>query len=379
MRPEAHAGARVARAIPFALGSSLLAILLIGCSGGASRRPDALAIMRAELGSKVTFKSLVGAQGTLLIAPELGGKVIGITTVGAEGRNLLFTHPRLRERGFLGEKTDFFNPGGDRCWIAPSARFNFDAHGSFRIPAAIDPGNYVLIESSEIRAIMTNRLQITDNLGHAYDLELRREIELLAVPAIHGLEQIAYRCTNRLINRSPKTVGKELPLVSLKTFIEVTPPGEILIALASAAATPPVSYLDPFPAERDHDAMTIRLDGGRDGLRQKLGLPSSAITGRVAYVAPLEAGRSMALVRVFPVDPDGIYIENRDDARSKPGDALQIYDDDRRFGGFAEMEELGPAGPITRNEELVHSVTTHAITGNNQDVRRAVRRLLGLP
>jgi hypothetical protein len=366
--------------MPPALGLSLLAVLLIGCSGRASRRqPDALAEIRTELGPKVTFKSLVAAQGTLLIAPELGGKIIGITTAGSAGGNLLFTHARLREPGFLAEKTSFFNPGGDRCWLAPSARFNFAADGTLRIPAAIDPGHYAVIESSATRVVMASRIQVTDDRGHAYDLELRREIELIGAPRLPGLEQIAFRCTNRLVNRSSKVIGRDLPLVSLKTFVEVAPPGEIHIALTrTAASNPAVAYLDPFPTERDRDTLTLRLDGGRDGLRQKLGLPPSAVTGRVAYVAPLGAGRSMALVRIFPVDPNGSYIENRDDARGKPGDALQIYDDNGRLGGFAEIEELGPVGPLAGGAELVHPVTVHALTGPDRELRAAVRELLGL-
>ena len=68
---------------------------------------------------------------------------------------------------------------------------------------------------------MANPLRVTNNLRHSYHLELRREIELLPVPAIPSIEQIVYRCTNRLINRSLKIVGTALPFVSLKTFIEV--------------------------------------------------------------------------------------------------------------------------------------------------------------
>ncbi len=371
-------------AAPFlkpALGLGLLVVLLFGCSGRTRPGlPDALECIRADLGGKVTFKTLVAEQGTLLLAPELGGKIIGISTLGADGRNLLFTHARLCEPGFLSEKTDFFNPGGDRCWLAPSTRFNFDARGTFRIPAAIDPGNYTLTASSDTRAVMTSRLRVADNRGNSYDLELQREIELLAVPRIAGLEQVAYRCTNRLVNRSSMTVGTDLPLVSLKTFVEVAPPGEILIALTPAATgNSAFSYLDRFPADSDRGIMTVRLDGGSDGLRQKLGLPPEAVTGRLAFVAPLGAGRSMALIRVFPVDPNACYIENREEARGKPGDAIQVYDDDRRFGGFAEMEELGPARPLACNEELIHPVITYAITGPDRDVRQAVRRLLGLP
>lgn len=356
----------------------LAACLMLIPGWGMTRESAPLEDLRTKLSGSVTLHTLATDEGSLLLAPELGGKIIGLATRGAEGRNLLFTHARLGEPGFLTEMTDFFNPGGDRCWIAPSPRFNFDARGTFRIPRTIDPGAYRVIESSATRLVMASRMPVTDNQENSFDLELRREIEVVAVPRAAGLEQNAYRCTNRLINRSAKTVGKDLPLVAPKTFVEVAPPGDILIALSpAAAANPAVNYLDPFPTGRDGDILTVRVDGGRDGQRQKLGLPALAVTGRLAFVAALGPDRAMALVRVFPLAKGDCYIENRDEARGKPGDAIQIYDDDRRFGGFTEMEELGPAGPLARGEELVHSVTTYAITGPDRDVRSAVRRLLG--
>lgn len=358
---------------------SLAAAVLLPCLAGASTAPSpgTLEHLRSTLAGRVTFKSLATDQGALLLAPELGGKVIGIALADGDGRNLLFTHARLADPGFLTAPTDFFNPGGDRCWLAPSARFNFDAQGALRIPAAIDPAKYRLVQSPATHAVMETRIQVEDDRGNAYDLTLRREIVLLDASPHAGVTQLAYRCTNRLRNRSPKSIGTDLPLIALKTFVEVRPPGEVLIALApQAAANPAVNYLEPFPVQAGRGVLSVRLDGGADGRRQKIGLTAAAVTGRHAFVASLGAGTSMALVRVFPVEPDGTYVENRDDARGKAGDAIQIYDDNGRLGGFAEMEELGPARPIRPDEEIVHPVITHVLTGPDQEVRQMVRRLL---
>jgi len=61
------------------------------------------------------------------------------------------------------------------------------------------------------------------------------------------------------------------------------------------------------------------------------------------------------------------FIEYLDHPWEKPfdyGDAIQMYNDDGRFGGFFEIECHGPAKILEPNEKLGHTVKLFVIIGN---------------
>ena len=358
-------------------------LLLLGCGEKPSESDfsPSLGEIRSGLEGREELKTLNLDKGSLLLSAKLGGKIIGISTEGENGRNLFFTHQRLLDPGFLEEETNFFNPGGDRCWIAPSANFNFDENGGLRILKGIDPGNYELTTVSETQAGMSNHFQVQDNSGNTYELELIREIEMLPPPSgiDAGLGFVGYHCLNRLINRSSKILGEDLPYVTLKSYLEIPPPGIILVPLAEGVTKESCwnNYKDVPSVEIADGMFQVQVDGGADGLRHKLGFLPESVIGRYAYLKENGDGKSMAIIRIFPVDPTGDYVvENADPATTKQGDAIQIYDDNGSLGGFAEMEELSPVKTSKPGEELAFPVTVYALTGPQDKVRQAVYRIL---
>lgn len=69
-------------------------------------------------------------------------------------------------------------------------------------------------------------------------------------------------------------------------------------------------------------------------------------------------------LKQFDVDPEGLYLDHPWEKPFDYGDAIQMYNDDGRLGGFCEIECHGPAKVLEPNEKLGHTVTLSVITAN---------------
>lgn len=69
-------------------------------------------------------------------------------------------------------------------------------------------------------------------------------------------------------------------------------------------------------------------------------------------------------LKQFDVDPKGLYLDHPWEKLFDYGDAIQMYNDDGRFGEFCEIECHGPAKILKSNEKLWHTVMLSVIIGD---------------
>jgi len=116
------------------------------------------------------------------------------------------------------------------------------------------------------------------------------------------------------------------------------------------------------------------------GKRQyKIGLKAAHVLGRPAYFSHLPNGQAHLVICNFFNNPSSVYSEEPTNLVGTKGHSFHIYNDDGRFGGFAELECNGQTiggstGKSVSSDQLVFWI----YIGEDEKVRRIAHHLLGV-
>ena len=325
--------------------------------------------------------------GMLAITPEYGGKVIAMSVDGVNGKNLIWPNPKIGTKEFWsGDKLDW-NLGGARTWIAPEADFYLDKEQNWIVPEAMDPGNYKLDRLEDNLVVCSNEFTINNVKDQDYNLKIVRTIELLNVKPYfidEDMQYVGMKFTHELINLSDKTIGKDVEYVGLWSLIQLDTAGTMIIPIKKDPAHDNITVRDygptnfnTVPPERisiGDDWISVKIDGK---FRCKLGFAPWAARNGIAYLSyKKNSDQGILYLKQFEVDPEGIYLDHPWEKPYDYGDAIQMYNDDGRFGGFCEIECHGPAKVLEPNEKLGHTVMLSVIMGNLERLKEiAAERL----
>ena len=368
----------------------LLALLITISCGGEQKMfknvNDLIEVMRKH----TPIVILGDPQGRMLaIAPEYGGKVIAMSVDGIQGKNLIWPNPKIGTREFWsGEKLDW-NLGGARTWISPEADFYLDKDQNWFVPEAMDPGNYKLEHQNEKLVICSNEFKVKNIKDQDYHLKIVRTIELLNVKPDfidEDMQYVGMKFTHELINLSDKTIGKDVEYVGLWSLTQLDTAGTMIIPIKKDPAHDNITVRDygptnfnTVPPERitiGDDWISVKIDGK---FRCKLGFAPWAARKGIAYLSYQKSNdQGILYLKQFDVDPEGIYLDHPWEKPYDYGDAIQMYNDDGRFGGFCEIECHGPAKVLEPNEKLGHTVMFSVIIGNLEKLKRIAGEQLGL-
>jgi hypothetical protein len=118
------------------------------------------------------------------------------------------------------------------------------------------------------------------------------------------------------------------------------------------------------PPERisfGNDWVSVKIDGK---YRCKLGFAPWAARSGIAFLQYEPGSEAGTLfLKEFNVESDGIYLDHPWEKAYDYGDAIQMYNDDGRFGGFCEIECHGPAKELAPSETLEHTITFSIFSG----------------
>lgn len=325
---------------------------------------------------KHTSVKIIGEKNGVLLAvtPEYGGKIIAMSTEGLDGKNLIWPNPQIGTDGFWSEETRNWNLGGARTWIAPESDFYLDTENNWFVPYAMDPGNYKLSSLEKNKIVCINDFKIKNIKDHDYSVKVTRSIELLdSYPDLDtdNLKYVGMKFTHELQNLSDKIIGKETGYMGLWSLIQLDPSGTMIIPIKKDPAHENIAVRDygptnfnTVPSERitiSDDWVAVKIDGE---FRCKLGFAPWAVRNGIAFLR-YEKGSDQGILylKEFEVANDGMYLDHPWEKEYDYGDAIQMYNDDGRFGGFCEIECHGPVKELAPNESLSHTITFSIFSG----------------
>jgi len=246
----------------------------------------------------------------------------------------------------------WLNFGGDRTWIAPEldyfVRDRAHVNETYRVPSDLDPGKYKLV-------IKEGEVVATTGIGlhnHATGGRLRVLVGKVIRPAANplrdlrspeltaGVSYVGYTQSTTLHLAPSSSEGVRVGLWSLAQV----PGGGVIGIPLTQPRVPRIYFGAPASGQLDETPAGLRLRvDGRGPL--KIGVQAALLTGRMGYLRATGPGAAALLIRNFPVNPSGTYVDAPwdDPTGTELGYAAQCYVDDGPLGGFGELEYHAPA------------------------------------
>ncbi len=374
----------------FATGAAVTGILILGLVS-CSERPEPVITVPANsvqalldaLGDNTPVKILGSGDGKgpqIVITPDLSARVLGASINGLPDENLMWVDETVMNGTFWQKKPYFWNAGGLRSWIAPEDLFFVDADknpDSWFVPESLDPAVFRAVSQSSMDALYEAEIELPTNTGKTYSITLERRIALLTNPPQEigtlttGVEYMGIEKTHTLTNRSDEVIGKDLPYVCLWSLLQINPSGTILVPLKEGADSK-TAYREYFNPLGDrlvvtNNIISIKIDGK---YRSKIGIRPEAAGKGLAFLRDDGNNKGILFVKLFPVDPDGIYVDKPWGKDSDYGDAIELYNDSGDMGGFAELECHGPARKLAKGETQSHSMKLHIFRGSLSELKK---------
>jgi len=357
------------------LSFTLLSLILMISCGGKQQMFNSVNDLVTVMQKHTPVKILGNQDGVMLaVTPEYGGKVIAMSTDGLNGKNLIWPNPQIGTDGFWnGEKRDW-NLGGARTWIAPESNYYLDKDNNWFVPYGMDPGNYKLVSADGNNLICANEFEIKNKKDENFSIKITRSIELLDLyPKLttENLKYVGMKFTHELQNLSDKTIGKDVGFMGLWSLIQLDPSGTMIIPIKKDPSHDNITVRDYGPTNfntvtperitKTDDWVAVKIDGL---YRCKLGFAPWAVRNGIAFLR-YEKGKEEGTLylKEFDVEHEGTYLDHPWEQEYDYGDAIQMYNDDGRFGGFCEIECHGPAKELAQNEALSHTVTFSIFSG----------------
>jgi hypothetical protein len=377
-------------------GVALLILGMASCSKKAPEQTETppppgsnLALVKA-LGDSIQKITLGAADGPqLIIVPSLAGRVMGASIEGDAGENLMWVDSTILDGMYFTVQPPKWNAGGLRTWLAPEDLFFLPPEkeaSKWFVPAELDPAPYTVAAQSGNEVTMELTTNLPANIGKTYNVKLTRRITLLssfsdstvgALPA--GVTYMGINQFHSLENLSDQIIGKDLPPVCLWSLLQTHPSGTMLIPIAPNAdpAKAYREYFNPLGPDRiavENGIISVKIDGQ---YRSKIGVNGPSAGKGIAFLRDDGNGQGVLMVQLFAVDPKGTYVDKPWGKPSNYGDAIEMYNDDGKMGGFCELECHGPAKVLKKGEVQSHDMVLHIFKGPIPELQRIGTMLLG--
>jgi len=309
----------------------------------------------------ISYRTIDIGEDWSIVVTTYGGRIIG-PFKRPHGESLLWLNAAFRSDNEFSKMIERSLPiGGERMWISPEIQFGCTDRRAFWetlfVPQAVDPGDYSIesISTDTVRLFQSIEIEAFNLANGKKKLFIERFIEPIDDPlgAIVGdrpfrsaLDFCGYRHTVRL--RETHRDGIQSESWSLA---QVRPDGTMLFPTKGMPQT--ASYFGPVPeslVSSHPDRLECRIDGKA---QYKIGIHRVSALGRIVYRQRIDNETDRLTVRVFPVDLAGHYADEPPQERNNNGYCCHVYNDDGRFGGFGEMENMG--SPIGGENRLMES------------------------
>jgi hypothetical protein len=271
-----------------------------------------------------------------LVVPKFGARILAVS-VG--GENLFWTHPDILK-----------GQGGQRSWVSPEGGnkgfiFRADWKGN-RDFSIMDPGNYkVSFFKENEHLVLHNTFKTVSNDGKEnYDLTLTREVRhegdpLKDNPEFKGLSYnyLGIDFIHKLRNNSEAIHDH---ILGLWCLIQIPPEGTMIVPVQEVKREAwRDTYFEPIPSEyvkANADSFSFYINGSQ---RYKVGVRPESSQGIICYISKAKSGDFFMVLMMFPVKPEGRYVDRPKREQETNGDAVQLYSHlEKSSLAFGELE-----------------------------------------
>lgn len=339
--------------------------------------------------------------------PSMQGRIMTSTAGGEDGRSFGYIN-------YDAVASDEVNPvlnlygGEDRIWISPEGgQFSvfFDPgvemdFANWRTPPCVDTEPFDVIAQDEQSVDFHKVTSLTNWSNFTYELQIDRKVVLLSAdevlkhvgPLSAGIRFVGHESRNQFTNAgdSPWTEETGLPAAWAIGLNKPSPDATVIVPfnrgsvddLGKIVESNYFGALDESRLKVDEAAGVIFFLGDGE-LRSKLGVAPQRTSGRMGS---WDAQRGVLSVVDFsmPDAPHG-YTNNLWEIQDKPfcGDALNSYNDGpnasgESFGGFFELETMGPALALKPGESGMHLHRTMRFEGERDGLDQLAKHVFGV-
>ena len=363
---------------------------------------DDVAFLRQN--TQVVLLSDERGQAQVAVNPDLQGRVMTSTAGGPEGLSFGWINRELLASKQNNVHMNAFG-GEDRFWLGPEGgQFSiffkkddpFDLEHWFT-PPPINEGAYDVAFQDRGRIQFKKAMRLVNYSGTEFDLELNREVKLLAADQIQSLgisvpasvKIVAYQSDNKITNTGQKEWTKETGRLSVWILGMFNPSPETTIVIPfkpgpEADLGPAVNdaYFGKVPADRLLIKDGVLFFSGDGKYRSKIGISPK----RVKPFAGSYDAANKVLTIVHLTIPEGAtdYVNSMWEIQKNPfgGDVVNSYNDGpvaaKPLGPFYELETSSPAAALKPGETLAHVHATLHFQGDEKALDGIARQALGV-
>jgi hypothetical protein len=320
-------------------------------------------------------------DGSTAVVLQHGGRILALFTPDTE-RNFFWTNPALESSTSVGafyQSNAWHNSGGDRTWLSPEIDFFFPQYpdsGTYVQPQSLDPGNYVLTRDRAGFAL-TNRFSlVVSRTRTTIDLELSKRLLPSKNPLRNhaALRSVGYAGYTLKTKLSYVNDPGSPAMISIWNLLQLPPGGEFLIPTCSRPTISPYFGNIGEGAVKASKHLT-RCTFAESG-NYKVSFDPLTSIGRVGYLYSDGLDRCL-IVRNFPVNPSGGYVDVPHSCPSTAGSAVEICSVNGELGQFCEVEYHAPAiGGPESEPSCEDESQLCAFRGTERDVLEVARTLI---
>ncbi|MCE5348105.1 MAG: hypothetical protein LLG13_17705 [Bacteroidales bacterium] len=360
---------------------------------------------RDFLKKHVNIIELKNSSSAIIVVPAWQGRVMTSTAEGDTGFSFGWINQDLIASG---KTLTHINPfgGEERLWLGPEGGqysiffkkgkpFIYD---EWQTPSFLDTTPYEIIASTDSSALFRTDVTTENYSGTILKLRIEREVTLLTEKMIasqtgidiNGLNCVAYRSENTIINQGDKEWKKETGLLSIWMLGMFNPAPSVVVVVPVKSGDenligPIVN--DNYFGKISNDRLKIagnhiffKADGKSRG---KIGFPPLRSTG---IIGSYDSDNKILTILMCKL-PEGKneYVNSAWQLQENPysGDAINAYNDGplengSQMGPFYEIETSSPAVELKPEESLNHIQFTMHLTGDVKDLDKVSRRVLGV-
>jgi hypothetical protein len=360
---------------------------------------------RKFLEKYVQVIELKNGRSAVALIPAWQGRVMTSTAEGDTGFSFGWINRNLIVAGKIQPHINAFG-GEERLWLGPEggqfsiffkkgSKFDYD---HWQTPAFMDTTPFEVVRCTDSTALFACDAESDNYSGTHLKFRLEREVAVLSENDIlkqlgidvKGLQSVAYKSSNVIINTGDHKWVKETGLLSIWMLGMFNPSPSVIVAIPFKPGDEKImgpavndSYFGKISADRlkvSGNHIFFRADGKSRG---KIGLPPLRATGIMGSYDSANNILTLLICRL----PEGKteYVNSAWKIQDNPfsGDAMNSYndgplEDGSQMGPFYELETSSPAAALKPGERLDHVQFTLHLTGDRELLNKVSLKALGI-